>query len=92
MGFLFDFLAGYGLIVIVSIVALAVSLFILLPKVNNENFDSPPHVFNKQINKHSEHCHPYHGCSWDGSTCELSWRDCNVYQDCVNGKCLPKKI
>lgn len=23
--------------------------------------------------------------------CELSWRDCNAYQTCKNGKCIPKK-
>jgi len=23
--------------------------------------------------------------------CKKSWRDCNAYQDCVNGKCVPKK-
>lgn len=23
--------------------------------------------------------------------CEKSWRDCNAYQDCVKGKCVPKK-
>ena len=23
--------------------------------------------------------------------CEKSWRDCGIYQDCVNGKCEPKK-
>lgn len=22
--------------------------------------------------------------------CEKSWRDCNAYQDCINGKCTPK--
>lgn len=24
--------------------------------------------------------------------CEKSWRDCNAYQDCVDGKCAPKSI
>lgn len=23
--------------------------------------------------------------------CEVSWRDCNMFQDCENGKCVPKK-
>lgn len=23
--------------------------------------------------------------------CEEAWRDCNIYQDCVNGQCKPKK-
>lgn len=23
--------------------------------------------------------------------CEISWRDCPAYRDCVNGKCIPKK-
>ena len=22
--------------------------------------------------------------------CEVSWRDCNAFQDCVDGKCIPK--
>lgn len=24
--------------------------------------------------------------------CEVSWRDCNAYQNCVDGKCVPKSI
>lgn len=24
--------------------------------------------------------------------CKIAWRDCNAYQDCINGKCLPKSV
>lgn len=51
-------------------------------------------------------CKPYSGCfyptnpmnlinssskSVDDIWCEKAWRDCNAYQDCVEGKCVPKK-
>ena len=26
----------------------------------------------------------------DVKTCELSWRDCSAYSDCVDGQCKPK--
>ena len=26
----------------------------------------------------------------DDVWCELAWRDCHIYQDCVNGQCVPK--
>lgn len=27
----------------------------------------------------------------DDIWCEKSWRDCNAYQECVNGKCVPNQ-
>ena len=24
--------------------------------------------------------------------CEVSWRDCNAYRDCIDGKCVPKSL
>lgn len=60
--------------------------------------DSPnPLIYLRQLLSIPKYCKPYAGCNALQDTtnqnltfCELSWRDCNAYEDCIHGKCIPK--
>lgn len=57
-----------------------------------------PLVFTKQLNSYPDYCTPHSGCFYPSYSdankkkiwCEKAWRDCNAYQDCTDGLCVPK--
>jgi hypothetical protein len=57
-----------------------------------------PLIYTKQLFSFPSYCRPYAGCNAQQDTknqnltwCELAWRDCNAYEDCIQGKCQAKQ-
>lgn len=72
-------------------VALFVVLFVLVLNSYYENFSSPPYRFIKQYYTFPKECKPHFGCNYKNKrVCKNAWRDCSLYQNCINGKCVNK--
>lgn len=57
---------------------------------NTSTKKAQPLMFKTQYLNVPHQCKPYLGCMFPETYCKQAWKDCNAFQDCVDGVCKNK--